>query len=105
MTVKMMRGLEGQEGSKVSPASCRWEKRQLSGKAGTPSPCLPRLAQAAGLPSKADVLSHLTIIPIMGYMWGCFIYRELKLDLEKQFWIHLGVKSLQVAKPELVSGE
>lgn len=100
----MMRGLEGQEGSKVSPASCRW-KRQLPGKAEMPSPCLPRLAQAAGLPSKADVLSHLTIIPIMGYMWGCFIDRELKLDLEKQFWIHLGVKSLQVAKPELVSGE
>lgn len=54
---------------------------------------------------KADVLSHLTIIPIMGYMWGCFIYRELKLDLEKQVWIHLGVKSLQVAQPELVNGE
>lgn len=105
MTVKMMRGLEGQEGSTVSPASCRWEKRQLQGKAGMPFLCLPGLAQAACLPSKADVLSHLAIIPIIGYMWGCFIYRELKLDLEKQFWIYLGVKSLQAAKPELVNGE
>lgn len=39
-----------------------------------------------------------------GHMWDCFIYRELKLDLGKQFWIHLGVKSLLVAKPELLNG-
>lgn len=45
MTMKMKRGLEGQEGSKVSPVSCRWEKRQLQGKAGKPSPCLTHLAK------------------------------------------------------------
>lgn len=56
MTVKMKRGLEGQEGGKVSPISCRWEKRQLQGKAGKPSPRLTHLAQAASLLSKVDVL-------------------------------------------------
>lgn len=39
------------------------------------------LAQAASLLSKVDVLSHLSTIPLNGYTWDCFIYRELKLDL------------------------
>lgn len=36
---------------------------------------------------------------------GLLHLQGTKLDLQKQFWIHLGVKSLQVAKPELVNGE
>lgn len=70
--MKMKRGLEG---SKVSPVSCRWEKRQLQEKAGKPSPHLTHLAQAASLQSKVDVL-----FPSQ--------YRSSK-------WVHVGLFHLQ----------
>lgn len=69
-----------QTGEKTAPGKGR-EALSLSHPPGS----------AVSLLCKADVLPISASFLYTG-AWGCFIYRELKLDLEKQFWIHLGVR-------------
>lgn len=86
----MTRGWKGRREARCPQCHADGRKDSSRERQGSPLPVSPTwLSCQPTVQSRCS--SHLSIIPIHGRM-GCFIYRELKLDLEKQFWIHLGVR-------------